>query len=654
MVGGRPQGEAAAAQPVERKGCRSRRGQVAGCDASASEGEAWSDPAATGFELPLRAPDRGAHEATIRGACQQAAEAFDQIGFRQAGIGVQQPNPPCPALALQDGEAAVASLPKARPFLSANDLQAQAIGFRRGQRSGAAQRCRERCVVHHQPLDGGLGLADQVGGEPLQRCLAVVSHRHDGQGLAAAVGWGGQSGRVRLGASLGSAVDRPAIPGMDLPGVPPHLIALLVASAGRSRIALVGGAVRDLLLHRVHNDPWRGLPDLDLVVEGDGTPEPAAPQLARRLANRQPSPVLSWKVHGAYGTVEMVLQLPQSPQAEPPTASGPPAPAGPPAGDGSTGEDGAGGLILLDVATARRECYPVAGENPEVHFGRLEHDLARRDFSINAMALLLEGPALLDPHGGQADLAERKLRLLHDASVRDDPTRLLRAARYAARLGFSLALESQEQARQTLADWPWAWRPGDPPGDAPAALGTRLRMELQLLLEREPWPQALAALQQWQGLLLLDPALQDDRTWRRRLRWADRLGVPLIVALAAGAGDPLALAERLQLPQRQHHLLEAFLALRQRLRQEGPKATGSPSRWSALLESPDTPPLAVALALAAGAGPRRPLLRWWFRWRHLRSPVSATELISQGVAPGPALGERLRNLRDARLQQERC
>jgi poly(A) polymerase len=443
---------------------------------------------------------------------------------------------------------------------------------------------------------------------------------------------------------------------MDLPGVPRQLIALLVASAGSSRIALVGGAVRDLLLHRVHNDPWRGLPDLDLVVEGDGTPEPAAPQLARRLAHRLPSPVVSWKLHGAYGTVEMVLQLPQSPEADPPPASGPPVTAGhlPPAGDGSAGADEPDGLILLDVATARRESYPVAGENPLVSFGRLEQDLARRDFSVNAMALLLAGPVLLDPHGGQRDLAERRLRFLHDASVRDDPTRLLRAARYAARLGFSLAEESQDQARQTLANWPWAWRSGDPPAEAPAALGTRLRMELQLLLEREPWPQALEALQAWQGLLLLDPALQADRTWRRRLRWADRLGVPLIVALTAAAGDHLALAERLQLPQRQHHLLEGFLALRQLIRREGPKATGSPSRWSALLERPTIPPLAVALAVAAGEGPRRPLLRWWFRWRHLRSPVRATDLISQGVVPGPALGERLRNLRNARLEQERC
>jgi poly(A) polymerase len=64
--------------------------------------------------------------------------------------------------------------------------------------------------------------------------------------------------------------------------------------------------------------------------------------------------------------------------------------------------------------------------------------------------------------------------------------------------------------------------------------------------------------------------------------------------------------------------------------------------------------MAVALALAAGDGPRRPLLRWWFRWRHVTAPCNAAELIArEGLAPGPALGARLRQLRAERLDQDR-
>ena len=425
----------------------------------------------------------------------------------------------------------------------------------------------------------------------------------------------------------------------ELPGIPPALLELLLQAQAGGRLALVGGAVRDLLLHRVHNDPWRGVPDLDLVVETPllpGHPDDAdvagAHRLARRLRQRMgPMVVTGYQEHGAYGTVELELAV----------QSGP---------------------VLLDLASARCESYPVAGENPVVRFGSLQEDLARRDFTINAMAMVLngDGPRLLDPHGGQRDLAQRQLRFLHPESVRDDPTRLLRGARYAARLGFRLAPSSQDQARRTLEAWPWGWRAGDPPGQAPSALGTRLRMELELLLEREDWQAALGALQGWGALTLLDPCLQADRHWRRRLARARRLGLDLMPALVAGAADPVALAERLQLPHRQHRLLVQFLALRQRLAAAGvdgggswPAADWPASRWCALLEAPGSSAEAVALALAAGIGPRRPLLRWWLRWRHLRAATTAERLIATGLRPGPALGERLRQLRVERLNRER-
>ena len=76
-------------------------------------------------------------------------------------------------------------------------------------------------------------------------------------------------------------------------------------------------------------------------------------------------------------------------------------------------------------------------------------------------------------------------------------------------------------------------------------------------------------------------------------------------------------------------------------------------RWSALLEEPGHGPEAVALALAAGVGPRRPLLRWWLRWRHLQAPVTAAELLAAGLRPGPELGAQLRLARQRRLAGER-
>ena len=470
---------------------------------------------------------------------------------------------------------------------------------------------------------------------------------------------------------------------MDIPGVPAALLAALVAAAGGRRLALVGGAVRDLLLHRLHDDPWRGLPDLDLVVEGQ------AAELIGRLADHLPAgAVRCIQEHGAFGTVAVELHWPEW------------------------------GTWLLDVASARRERYPLPAENPLVSPGSLDDDLARRDFSVNAMALVLDGEGrgaqLLDPHGGQLDLAQRQLRLLHDHSLSDDPTRLLRAARYAARLGFALAAPSRRQATATLASWPWPWHHGDPPGQAPPALATRLRMELELLLEREPWPAALTALQSWGALALLDPRLQGDPDWRRRLTWAQRfsshggaterpsvgrasalppsampaISLPPCAVLIAAASQPLALAERLQLPHRQHKLLAQWLELHRRLAAVEPSGW-SPSRWCELLEAPGISADAVALALVAappapsllpasapaaatalpvdpalparaagGAGqllpqPRRPLLRWLLDWRQVRAPLTAADLISAGMLPGPALGARLRQERALHLDRRR-
>jgi poly(A) polymerase len=236
-------------------------------------------------------------------------------------------------------------------------------------------------------------------------------------------------------------------------------------------------------------------------------------------------------------------------------------------------------------------------------------------------------------------------------------------------------------------------------------------MELELLLEREPWPAALTALQSWGALALLDPRLQGDPDWRRRLTWGQRLAsagrasalepialpaisLPPCALLIAAASQPLALAERLQLPHRQHKLLAQWLELHRRLAAVEPSGW-SPSRWCELLEAPGISADAVALALVAappapsllpepallphpalvaapafpvepafparaggGAGQllpqlRRPLLRWLLDWRQVGAPLTATDLISAGMRPGPALGARLRLERALHLDRRR-
>jgi len=348
-----------------------------------------------------------------------------------------------------------------------------------------------------------------------------------------------------------------------VPNLPPELqhllgrptsraLATLLASLSGQPLGvwLVGGVVRDQWLHRHRNGAGQGRViqpmDVDLLL----VPDPQAPELAlSQLAPHWEAALaaagwsLKAQVHGDFATARLELRPAQAQGRQPhPTDRTP---------------------LTIDVAMARTEHYPAPGENPRVTLTTAPDaalmDLRRRDVSINAMALPWPHGPLVDPHGGQRDLERGLLRFLYTASLHDDPTRVMRAARYGARLHMDLAPEARHQLRDAMTRWPWRREPPWPP-----ALGSRLGMELALLLNQEPWGRGLALLQRWGALDLVDwsGALQQDATWRRRLHWAARWNLPLLPALLMGAADPLAVAQRLQLPMAQQRLMAQTLALR--------------------------------------------------------------------------------------------
>lgn len=193
---------------------------------------------------------------------------------------------------------------------------------------------------------------------------------------------------------------------------------------GHARLYLVGGIVRDALL-------GRSLSDLDIAV--DGVP---SSMLAEALQKQFGGHIV---IHELFGTTELR------------TDKG----------------------LLVDIAGTRLETYAHPGALPEVSPGPISRDLQRRDYTINAIAVQVSPqPArLLDPLGGIEDLERRQLRLLHPLSYLEDPTRVLRGARLAARLGFQFDRDSLERARQAMT-------PAVLERIAPA----RLRNELELAL----------------------------------------------------------------------------------------------------------------------------------------------------------------------------
>jgi tRNA nucleotidyltransferase (CCA-adding enzyme) len=197
-----------------------------------------------------------------------------------------------------------------------------------------------------------------------------------------------------------------------LPNGARALVKALIEEAERSEVGvlLVGGPVRDLLLGR----PLR---DVDVIVEPRR--DCGAEELARAVAPDDGRVI----THDRFGTVRL---------------------------------EGEGAVV--DLATVRAESYERPGALPTVRDGSLEDDLTRRDFTVNGLAIPLSSlarrgrPTIVDPGEGLQDLEHRVLRVFHERSFHDDPTRALRAARLAPRLGFNMSRGSRSALRSALRD----------------------------------------------------------------------------------------------------------------------------------------------------------------------------------------------------------
>jgi tRNA nucleotidyltransferase (CCA-adding enzyme) len=358
----------------------------------------------------------------------------------------------------------------------------------------------------------------------------------------------------------------------------------LEALAGVPGVWVVGGAVRDALLGR----PPR---ELDLVVEGDAA---AVAAVARRLG----TPLA---VHERFGTA---------------TVAG------------------------ADVAAARRETYARPGALPDVTLGAtLQEDLARRDFSVNALTVRLADGAGAAWPGALEDLQARRLRILHPGSFHDDPTRLLRLARYAARLDFAAEPGTAALAGEAVAA-----------GALATVTGARIGAELRLAL-REPLPAVLLALAgHGIGAAALHPAYAPDAALAEAAHTAGReLGDadPALAALAttvleAPRPELAAALDRLAFPAAERDALLAAAGGRElaaRLR-----AARTPSAVAAAARGRAPEALAVAAALGAGAAVRR----WSEELRHVRLAITGDDLLAQGLS-GAAVGAGLRAAMAARL-----
>ena len=370
-------------------------------------------------------------------------------------------------------------------------------------------------------------------------------------------------------------------------------MARLLGAERREPVYLVGGVVRDLLL-------GRGVRDVDLVVEGDAAEFAAA--LGRRLGAERRS-------HARFATATLTLS--------------------------------SGGTV--DVAAARTERYPSPGALPEVSTGAsIEEDLARRDFTIHAMARELGGRRLVvDPFGGRADLGGRRIRALHAASFRDDPTRMFRAVRYGNRLGFRLAPETRRQLAAAVD------------GSALDTIsGDRLRRELRLLFGEEGRTGALARLESAGLDRAIDRALSRRAGARIRLRRLERAPagtapVSWIASLLAWLGpssvdEAASVSARLALSGTEARILAAWP---EALPAIASAARGTPPVLRRALRGRDPETIAaVSASLPAGSAWR---IREAAATPAPRLSIRGADLRAAGVPAGPTIGRALARTREA-------
>ena len=371
----------------------------------------------------------------------------------------------------------------------------------------------------------------------------------------------------------------------------------------KTRVFLVGGMVRDLLLGRPSRDP-------DLLVQGEQLTIEGGSNLARALARAWDGKVVTYP---RFGTAKVAVNE-----------------------------------FVADVSTARVETYRVPGALPDVAPATIEGDIGRRDFTINSLAVDLSPKGfgnLLDLYNGGEDLQTRTLRIIHERSFQDDPTRLLRAVRYAARLGLRMDPQTEIIARKS-ADY------------LKVVTGERIRNELERIFEEIEPEVAFNQAEEWHLFETLVP----DMKWSPQLaetlahiRIAEYEPSPLLplalLVIRMGRDSVETFIERLNVPADWATVMRDTYRLGERLLSLSIPEHSRPSALCAKLS--DLAPEAILgwSALAPEYHARELLINYYTKWRHVRPILTGDDLLALDVPQGPQIGELLRELVNARLDE---
>ncbi|MFH1314638.1 MAG: hypothetical protein ABIJ00_15635 [Candidatus Eisenbacteria bacterium] len=369
---------------------------------------------------------------------------------------------------------------------------------------------------------------------------------------------------------------------------------------------LVGGIVRDIVIGYSNID-------LDIVVDGDGV------EVARAFAVRTGA---VFKGPTRFGTSKVASKA----------------------------------FGTVDFATARTESYRRPGALPDTQRSTIGKDLVRRDFTMNAMAISLD-PAdcgvLIDPYGGLKDISGRRLRVLHDRSFLDDPTRILRGVRFAARYGFRFETNTLGILKECLAA-----------GCLKSISGKRAYTELKHICAGDRPARGLSMLQRYGMLSAMHPALTlygretgrlgraiesvETAAGRGFLRlWLCWLS-SLFVYLGGSKAEYI-----ITYFNPQSDVRDVLLWVSSDLKKTGTRLGKLSVRdaYKAVKLLRMVPPEGlVHLYAASPPGARNVIRRYLADWRHVTPRLSGGEIASLGIGEGPRVGKILEDILKLRLE----
>jgi poly(A) polymerase len=385
-----------------------------------------------------------------------------------------------------------------------------------------------------------------------------------------------------------------------------NLITKYIESNKNTKVAFVGGYLRDLLISKFHRKSFSKPVDIDLIIEGSSIS--LAKFIKKNIVNVD---LCLIKEFNLYNTVEININD-----------------------------------YKIDIASARKEIYSSPGLNPTITKSTIEEDLKRRDFTINSIAFEISTRKIYDLYGGISDIKSKKLNLLHSKSISDDPSRLIRCAKYASRLDFNISKNSLKQSQEAVRQWPWKSSETHQKMIYPPALGIRIRMELAEIYKQDNLNNVISIINKWGIISILNENIKVDKRFLRGLNWIKKLNGNYMLYLLKDAEDLGTACRRFLVNNCEKKILEDYSNMKKILKTNQKKFMHySPSNWTEFIENSNLNDETVKLLICDGGPFWHNLFRWLFIYKSIKSRKDGETLKKEGWEPGKEMGKEIKRLR---------